>query len=77
MGIIFGCLLFGICTIYLHAAVYALPNNYHTSRHQYHSLCEPIKPNERLIILESKRPILFTVISLLDSIDIVTNVFFS
>lgn len=70
------CLLLGICTIYLHAPVYALPNDYHRSRHhhQYHSLLESIKRNERLIILKRKRPILVTIISLLDTLDIVTSV---
>ena len=60
------CLLLGICTIYPHAPVYALPNDYHRPRHhQYHSLLEPIK---------RKRPILVTIISLLDTLDIVTGV---
>lgn len=69
------CLLLGICTIYPHAPVYALPNDYHRSRHhQYHSLLESIKRNERLIILKRKRPILVTIISLLDTLDIVTSV---
>jgi len=70
------CLLLGICTIYPHAPVYALPNDYHRSRHhhQYHSLLESIKRNERLIILKRKRPILVTIISLFDTLDIVTSV---
>ena len=70
------CLLLGICTIYPHAPVYALPNDYHRSRHHhYHSLLEPIiKRNERLIILKRKRPILVTIISLLDTLEIVTSV---
>jgi len=49
--------------------------DYHRSRHhQYHSLLEPIKRNERLIILKRKRPILVTIISLFDTLDIVTSV---
>ena len=69
------CLLLGICTIYPHAPVYALPNDYHRSRHhQYHLLLESIKRNERLIILKRKRQILVTIISLLDTLDIVTSV---